>query len=367
MAGQYKGGYVKEPTTGIHKNIIVLDFRNLYPSIIVTHNIDPSTLNKPCTKKVMVPGFNRWFCQEKIAPIPKRIKKILEDRWDIKKKLAKKYDEKLARKEKQLKLAANIAYGFFGYKNSSYYSVECAESISAFGRTYIQMVIFKAQEKGFKVIYSDTDSVFLTGSKSKIKKFLKKVNSDLPGIIKLEYRGIYKKGLFVTTSKGRGAKKKYALINSKDELMIKGFETQREDWCKLAKNMQMKVLKLVLNNENNKAVTQVKNVIEKIRNHKVKLSDLIITVQLTKSFEKYKNAGPHVMAAKKMKNVQVGTMIKFVITKGKGSISERAEPVNHTNIKNIDEDYYIHHQIIPSAIRVLSTFGVKESDFNERH
>ena len=367
MAGQYKGGYVKEPTTGIHKNIIVLDFRNLYPSIIVTHNIDPSTLNKPCTKKVMVPGFNRWFCQDKIAPIPKRIKKILEERWKLKEQLKKKYDEKIAKKEKQLKLAANIAYGFFGYKNSSYYSVECAESISAFGRTYIQMVILKAQEEGFKVIYSDTDSVFLTGSKSKIKKFLKNVNDDLPGIIKLEYRGIYKKGLFVVTSTGRGAKKKYALINSKGEMTIRGFETRREDWCILAKNMQTEVLKLVLNNKKAEAVAHVKSVIKKIKNHKMKPSDMIITVQLTKPFKEYKNSGPHVMAAKKMKNVAVGTMIKFIIVKGKGSISERAEPYNKVKIKDIDEDYYIHHQIIPSAVRVLSVFGIKESDFNERH
>ncbi|MDD5416515.1 MAG: DNA polymerase domain-containing protein [Candidatus Aenigmarchaeota archaeon] len=362
---QYKGGYVKEPITGIHKNIIVLDFRNLYPSIIVTHNIDPTTLNKQCKTKVMVPGFNRWFCQDKIAPIPKRIKKILEDRWEIKKKLEKKYDEKLAKKEKQLKLAANIAYGYFGYRNSPYYSVECAESISAFGRSYIQMVILKAQEEGFRVIYSDTDSVFLSGNQKKVMKFLKKVNNDLPGIIKLEYRGTYKKGLFVTTKTGRGAKKKYALMNGKGEMTIRGFETRREDWCSLAKNMQTEVLKFVLNNQKLKAVNYVKNTIKKVKQHKIKLTDLIITVQLTKPISEYKNIGAHVRVAKKIGNVKVGTTVKFIITKGKGSYSERAESFNKVKIKNIDEKYYIENQIIPSALRVLSVFNVKEKDLNE--
>jgi len=362
MAGRYTGGYVIEPKTGIHKNVIVLDFRNLYPSIIVTHNIDPTTLNrKDCKRKVSVPGFERWFCQDKIAPVPKRIKKILEDRWKLKAQLKKKYDPKLAKKEQQLKLAANIAYGYFGYPKSSYYSIECAESISAFGRHYIQKVIKYAGKAGLNVIYGDTDSVFITGSQSKAKHFLDKINKSLPGIIKLEFRGIYKKGLFVSTKGGKGAKKKYALIDEKGELLIRGFETRREDWCMLAKDTQKKILNYVLLEKNKEAIAYTKTIVKKIKNKKVKLSDLILSVQLTKSIEKYKVSSAHVEVAKKMNNVQEGTMIKFIITKGSGPIFKRAKPINKAKINQIDEDYYINKQVIPAAMRVLSIFGVKEN------
>ncbi|MBU4124346.1 MAG: hypothetical protein KKI14_02690, partial [Nanoarchaeota archaeon] len=280
------------------------------------------------------------------------------------KKLKKKYDERLAKKEQQLKLQANIAYGFFGYKKSSYYSVECAESISAFGRNYIQMVILKAQKEGFKVIYSDTDSVFLSGNQKKIHKFLKKVNNALPGIVKLEYKGTYKKGLFVNTKTGKGAKKKYALMNGKGEMTVRGFETRREGWCILAKKMQTEVLKFVLNNQKLKAVNYVKNTIKKLKQNKVKLTDLIISVQLSKPIESYTNIGAHVSVAKKLGNVKVGDTVKFIITKRKGSYSERAEPYNKVKIKDVDINYYINKQILPSAIRVLSVVGMKESDFN---
>jgi len=195
-------------------------------------------------------------------------------------------------------------------------------------------------------------------------KFLKKVNDDLPGIIKLEYKGLYKKGLFVNTKTGKGAKKKYALMNSKGEMTVRGFETRRENWCILAKKMQTEVLKYVLNNQKLKAINYVKNTIKKMKQRKVKLSDLIITVQLTKPIEKYKNIGAHVNVAKKIGNVNVGEMVKFIITKGKGSYSERAEPYEKVKIKDVDTEYYIHKQILPSAIRVLSVFDVKESDFN---
>jgi DNA polymerase elongation subunit (family B) len=196
---------------------------------------------------------------------------------------------------------------------------------------------------------------------------LNKINSSLPGIIKLEYRGTYKKGLFVSTKTGKGAKKKYALIDKNGELLIRGFETQREDWCMLAKDMQRKLLELILKGDKKKAVKYVRDTIKKLKRRKIKLSDLVITTQLTKPLNKYKSIGPHVVAAKKMISrgikIQQGMMIKFIIVKGKGSLSERAEPAEGINIKNIDEDYYIKHQLVPSALRVLSIFGVKESDF----
>ena len=57
-----------------------------------------------------------------------------------------------------------------------------------------------------------------------------------------------------------------------------------------------------------------------------------------------------------------GMPILFVITKGKGSISERAEPFEDVDIKDIDNDYYIGHQIIPAALRVLTVLGVTEEE-----
>ncbi|MDR3668671.1 MAG: 3'-5' exonuclease, partial [Ignavibacteriaceae bacterium] len=45
-AGQAAGGYVIEPVPGIYENVAVLDFKSLYPSIILTFKIDPlSRLN----------------------------------------------------------------------------------------------------------------------------------------------------------------------------------------------------------------------------------------------------------------------------------------------------------------------------------
>ncbi|MGC9059260.1 MAG: hypothetical protein ACP5H3_02560 [Candidatus Aenigmatarchaeota archaeon] len=61
--------------------------------------------------------------------------------------------------------------------------------------------------------------------KKKALEFVKKVNEQLPGIIELEFRGLYARGIFVTREKGEvGAKKRYALLDYQGNLEIRGFE-----------------------------------------------------------------------------------------------------------------------------------------------
>jgi len=204
--------------------------------------------------------------------------------------------------------------------------------------------------------------------KKKVNEFLKKVNKKLPGIIELDLQGIYKRGIFIPRGVGPGtAKKRYALIDEKGVLTVRGLETVRKDWCKLAKDVQRKVLELILNKKDvNGAVKYTQNVINNLKQKKVPLKDLIIYEQLTKPLSEYKAIGPHTVAARKIKErgrpIGEGMVIMFVITKGKGSISERAEPFEDVTIKDVDNDYYIDHQIIPAALRVLTVLGVTEEE-----
>ncbi len=365
----YAGGFVKEPIEGLHENIAVLDFRSLYPTIIATHNISPETLNCSCCKGEKVPELNYHFCQKKRGFVSTVIEELVKKRLEIKNKLKKTKNERLKLEERALKITANATYGYFAFPGSKWYCFECAESSAAWGRFYIKKIISEAEKEGFKVIYSDTDSVFLTSEKikEKTKKFLAKVNASLPGIMELDLQGFYTRGIFVSTRVGRGAKKRYALIDEKGNLTIRGFETVRRDWCNLAKEVQRKVLKLVLEKEDVEGAKKyVKDVIEKIKRREVDIKDLVIYEQLTKPLKDYEQIGPHVIAAQKMKErgepVGPGMIVMFVIKKGAGSISQRAEPFQDMSIEQVDTDYYINNQIVPAAMRVLSALGVSETE-----
>ena len=94
------------------------------------------------------------------------------------------------------------------------------------------------------------------------------------------------------------------------------------------------------------------------------MDDLIIYTQITRPLSQYEQIGPHVAAAKKLLNLGVsigeGSIISYIITKGVGSISSRAVPAEFA--ENYDPEYYIHNQVIPAAMRILSGLGIKEEE-----
>ncbi len=377
----YPGGYVKEPIGGIHENIAVVDFRSLYPSIIATFNISPETLNCSCCKNngFKVPETNFWFCKKKKGFVSSVIKELLEERWEIKKKMKKlkpssKEYHLLNTRQQVIKIISNAVYGYFGFPASKWYSKECAQSAAAWGRKLIKEAMEKAS-KDFIVVYGDTDSAFLKPKPGKektfkkdIENFLKKINKTFPGIIELDLQGFYQRGIFIPRGLVKGtAKKRYALLDEKGNLLVRGLETVRKDWCQLAKEVQRKVLEFVLKKEDVKgAIKYTKEVISKLKARKIALKELVIYEQLTKPIEEYKSLSPHLACAKKMKEkgeeVEPGTIIMFVISKKGERISDKAIPYEWAQISDIDTDYYIHHQVLPAALRVLSVFNVKEED-----
>jgi len=380
MAPVYKGAIVIEPKKGIHSNVLVFDFRSLYPTIIVSHNIDPGTFNtKPCKKKIEVPENKWYFCQDKKGFIPEHLEEIINARKKVKEEIKKlkkdaEKSKRLDNEQYALKILANATYGYLGYFGAKWFKRECGASAAAFGRYYITEVIEIAKKEGFEILYADTDSCMVKVPKelttNKIKeigeKFVEKINKELPGIIELEFRDLYEGGIFVARHTGEvGAKKRYALIDYEGNLEIRGFETVRRDWCELSKKIQRNVLTMILKERDPaKAIQLVRDTVKKIKDGNVKLEDLVIFEQVTRPLSQYKQIGPHVKAAQKAKSrgrpIEEGSVIGFVIVKGSGSISDRAEPVEDVKPNQYDPDYYIEHQILPASMRVLKALGYTE-------
>ncbi|MCD4666400.1 DNA polymerase, partial [archaeon] len=281
------------------------------------------------------------------AFIPKILRDVIERRNRVKEILKKEKSMALQARSYGLKTIANSTYGYLGFFGSRYYCKECAASITSWAREYIQDVIKKA-EKEFNVIYSDTDSVAVSlGKKTKkdALNFLSKINRELPSLMELELEEFYPVGIFVS-KKGeiQGAKKKYALIDKNGKMKVTGFETVRKDWSLIARETQLKVLEMILEEKDYKnALKYVKKVIKDVQGNKIDIKKMTMTVQLKMKLENYKQIGPHVALAQKLKerglHVGPGMPIKFVINEGKGKIRDRAKLPNES--KNYDIDYYI--------------------------
>ena len=269
---------------------------------------------------------------------------------------------------------ANSFYGYLGFFGARWYSIECARSVTAWGRFYIHKVIDKAKNDGFKVLYSDTDSVFLTldgKHKEDVEKFSESINIELPGLMELEYEGFYPRGIFVSAKEGSyGAKKKYALLSENNELKIRGFESVRRNWSFIAKDVQENVLKIILREKDiEKAFEYVKKVIDDLREKKVPLEKVIIHTQLQKEVKNYDSIGPHVKVARRMEgkgiSVGPGSMIRFIVVKGDGSIGDRSRLPEEVKEEAYDADYYTKNQVVPAVERIFNVLGYNKEELLE--
>jgi DNA polymerase I len=336
-----------------------------------------STVTKKCKNNFKSPA-GHTFCKKPEGIIPHVLKQLIITRANIKKQL-KKHEQssteytKLFSRSQALKILANSFYGYMGYPRARWYSRECAESVTAWGRHYIKKTIKTAEDMGFTVIYSDTDSVLLLLGDKKLsdaKKFLKKVNSELPEMMELEFENFYPRGIFVSKKSGaktgaKGAKKKYALIDEHGYIKIRGFELVRRDWSPIARQTQKKVLEIILIEGNKtKAVKLVKKVITDLKKYEIPLEKTAIRTIIRKKPDHYNLISPEVSAAlkaiKKGDDIKPGTMVEYVITKGSGSISDRAVLLKYAN--NYDPQYYIKNQVLPAVLKILKELGITEDE-----
>ena len=366
----YTGGFVYTPEPGLYENIATFDFRSLYPTVMVSHNISPDTLNlEKCEDRFELEEFEYDFCQDEQGFFPQLIQELVKDRYEIKSEMKELKQGKaeykaLDSEQKAKKVLANSFYGYLGYEGARWYSRESAEATTYLGRKYIEETIEKAEEKGFEVVYGDTDSVFLKKDniREEMDEFLDEVNSDLPEFMELEFEGFFKRGFFTSTDSGEGAKKKYALLDESGGLKITGFEQVRRDWSPIAKDTQKQVLRRVLEDDVEGAAELVKDTIKRLKEGEVPVEKLRIYTTLTKPPEEYDSKAPHVEATKKAKKrgdtIEPETTIDYVITNTGSSISDKAELTKYA--ESYDPGYYVENQILPVTLRVLKVFGYTE-------
>ena len=380
LSNPIEGAFVKTPEPGIYSRLAIFDFRGLYPSIIISHNIDPSSICTDCKEYYEAPNGVR-FSKDRKSVVPSTIKLLVDQRMEVKKLYKKDPDNIfLGSRSQALKITSNSFYGYLGYARSRWYSRDCAAAVTAYGRQYIKDTIKESEGHGFRVIYGDTDSVvLLLGDKTKEEAigFVKGYNKSLPSNMELELEDFYTRGVFVGKKVEKegdvaGAKKKYAMISESGRIKIRGFELVRRDWSKVARNTQRKVLETILKEGSaEKAAQIVRDVIAELESGGVPLEDLTINTQLRKKIDNYDIQSPELSAAKKA--VQAGikkkdevesAVISYVITKSGSSISDKALLLEMA--KDYDPQYYINKQVLPAVMKILKELNYDEGQLKNK-
>lgn len=356
-----KGGFVMEPKPGIYHNVLVMDFKSLYPSIIKSFNIDPlSILDKK--EKNSIESPNKAYFQNTDGILPQIIERLHFEREKAKK-------EKRELSSYAIKIIMNSFFGVLASPNCRYFSLKIANAITHFGQQIIQMTAKKIEEKGYKVIYSDTDSIFLETNFEKERA--KKLGEELQNYInefyenyvkskynrksylELEFKKNYLSLLLPKVRNQKievGSKKRYAGLieeNGKEKIEVVGLEAIRGDWTEAAREFQLELLNKIFHKQN--PVNFIKEYIKKIENGKMD-EKLIYRKSIRKDLKEYtKITPPHVKAARQLDKLD-SKIIEYYIT------IEGPEPIQKLQHK-IDYQHYVKKQITPIADSILHFFN----------
>jgi DNA polymerase I len=381
-----KGGFVIEPKKGLHSMVLVLDFKSMYPSLIRTFNICPTTLliGDENVDSITTPNGSRFVKKEmKHGIIPRILENLMLERAKVKKQMKDadaRVKKALDMKQLAIKVMANAFYGYFGYHRAKIHSIDIASSVTALGRQTIHDTVKTMEEEfGYEVVYGDTDSVMIkvpTESMEEAerigKKLGEKMTGKLPGVMELEFEKLFKRFLPLTKKRYMG----WSMFRDKngewkDDIIMKGIETVRRDWCELTGETMREIIEIILKkNDVKEAVNYFKAVVNDLLEGKVDADKLTITKTITKRPEAYVGVQPHVEVIKKMQQrgaleiPGTGDRIGYVIVKGMDMLSKRAEDPSYVKEKGLQLDprYYIDNQLLPPVERIFTAIGVSKEE-----
>jgi DNA polymerase I len=365
----YVGGLVLSPKPGLHENIAVLDFKSMYPNIMITYNLSPDTYiapgePEPSSGVYVAPEVGHKFRQSPPGFYKESLTYLIKVRITLRqrmKNLSPKTIEYqvLDARQKAVKVITNAAYGYAGWVVARWYIKPVAEAAAAWGRHIILTASQMAKRAGIIVVYGDTDSLFLSYDHSKVAELEKEIKRDLK--LDVEIGEKYQRIFFTE------AKKRYAGLRQDGSLDIVGLEVIRGDWAEVAKKVQEHVLEIILKEQSaKKAVDYVRGVVADLKHHEIPLIDLVIWKTLTKAPDAYAIKAPHVEAAKMLKEkgwkLTGGDKVGYVILEGKGRLYNRVKPYVFAKSGEVDVDYYVTNQVLPAASRILSLFDITKTE-----
>ena len=368
------GGYVMDSLPGLYKNVLVLDFKSLYPSIIRTFKIDPMGMIEGLAhSENAIPGYRGGLFDREKHFLPDIITRLWQQRDEAKR------DKDDARSH-AIKILMNSFYGVLGSGGCRFYDPRLASSITMRGHDIMQQTARWIEEQGHTVIYGDTDSTFVLLDDNLNHKQADEIGLRLAGginerwqrkiqtelqldcFLELEYETHYSRFLMPTIRGAEtGSKKRYAGLKVSDsgqELVFKGLETVRSDWTPLAKQFQTTLFEQVFADQ-----TPIQLVKDTVRETLAGLrdDDLVYRKRLRRNLDQYvKNIPPQVRAARKADelNEKNGKTLRY---QSRGWISyimtvNGPEAVEY-RVSLIDYQHYIEKQLKPVADAVLPFVG----------
>jgi DNA polymerase-2 len=351
-AASLGGGAVLDSVPGLSNNVALFDFKSLYPSLIRTFHLDPLAFALGRDEKNAVSAPNGARFSRTDAILPELIEHLMTRR-----EAAKSRGDRHA--DQAIKIMMNSLYGVLGASACRFFEPEIANAITGFGQQTLRWTRDAFQEAGTRVIYGDTDSVFVDLAGKSADALRKKVEAEIcarvhddygvePKLV-LELERVFDRFFLPRVRGGKsGSKKRYAGW-TEGKLHIAGLEAVRRDWPELGKRLQRGLLERLFRDE--PLLPFAESIVTDLRSGSVD-RELVYVKRLRKGEGEYtKTTPPHVQAARKAG--RTGGVIRYVITQA------GPEPVVDDDVvpSGIDYGHYVERVLRPIADAILPEVG----------
>ena len=367
-----RGGLIITSMIGVvHENVAELDFESQYPNLIVRDMLSYETV------------MPRGVVTNEEESLLSHVTKSFLDRRLTFKRLRRKYSKDSKewlwcdQRQNSLKMILVCLYGTSGCCWNRFGNVICFEEINKRSREVLMKTKNLLQQRGFEVVYADTDSIFIKRlgcTRQEYEDIAKEIGEAVGVPIALDnhYKFFLRLPIDSDLSGNMEAQKHYLGMLTTGEPLMKGIESRRHDTPDLVKFFQKELIKVLFDVESaeevssagyEKAVRYVNKVLKEIKSGETSISKLIVSKVLRKPLNAYTNLLPHVSAAVSLvqqhKTVSEGDTINFVYINARHS-----NPLRRVTPSSLYRDDYSDREkyrdlVIDAAETVLSTFGFK--------
>jgi DNA polymerase I len=374
-----RGGFVFEPKVGAHDSVGEIDFSSMYPTLMANNNISAETVLCKCcpNSPLRIPELNYHICNKRIGIVPKTLRFVVDKRRQYKEKKKQTQDlylrEVYDQRQNALKWILVTCFGYLGYKNAKFGTIDGHIGVCAFGREALFNAAHTAEEQGFEVIHGIVDSLWLKKSNAKTEDYenLCKTIANQSGV-PISFEGRYKWIAFLPSRMHPriGVLNRYYGVMQDGKVKVRGIEIRRSDTPYFINNVQTEIINVLANaNDTRELYQMIPQALDVVRKYRkmllegeVPVWDLIVTKHLSKNPTRYRQEVSQAIAAQQLikegTQIHAGNSVKFLFTHAEHKRHQRRVKAAQLVDKNTKPDTKKYLLLLySSAANMLSFAG----------
>jgi DNA polymerase I len=377
-----RGGFIFEPRLGVHDFVGELDFSSMYPSLMAKYNISAETMLCKCCpdSPIRVPELGYHICTKRVGMVPKTVNLALSKRLSYKRLRDETGDKQLKqvydRRQVALKWILVTCFGYLGFSNSKFGTVDGHISVCAFAREAFLKAAHLAEAEGFEVIHGIVDSLWLKKQDATLDDYsclCERITREIG--VPINFEGRYKWIAFLPSRLHPRVSvlNRYFGVMENGKMKVRGLEVRRRDTPRFVYDAQMDMINVLASAGNSfemhqkipESLTVLKAYRQQLLNGEVALSDLVIAKHLSKQPRSYHQHVSQVIVADQLDRqgveVHAGNSVRFVFTNSESKRYSRRVKAQQLIEKGANPDVKKYLLLLySSAANLLSFAGYTE-------